>query len=105
MRHACERGGSLQHIAESWPSRGRGRGVTPKRPRAFCHCGGAEGWLPRAYRREVRKWLRDLRGLLAFAVCDFSHEHHDRGALVGKFVQSVGGGVYLVVIRAVGERG
>src|SRR5215213_539091 len=35
----------------------------------------------------------------------FLHEHHNREALVGKFVQGVGGGVYLVVIRAVGERG
>src|SRR5215211_4360048 len=100
MRGARERRGSLQHIAESWHSSGRGSGVTRKRPRAFCHGGGGEGWLPRAYRREVRKLLRDLWSLLAFAICDFSHEHHDRGELVGKFVQGVGGGVYLVVIRA-----
>src|SRR5215217_1138940 len=92
------------HSRELAQPRARKR-VTRRRPRGFCHGGGAEGWLPRSYRREVRKRLRDLWGLLAFAVCDFSHEHHDRGELVGKFVQGVGGGVYLVVIRAVGERG
>src|SRR5215217_1519927 len=92
------------HSRELTQPRARKRDHAKETP-GFGHGSGAEGWLPRAYRREVRKWLRDLRGLLAFAVCDFLHEHHDRGALVGTFVKGVGGGVYLVVIRAVGERG
>jgi hypothetical protein len=65
------------HSRELAQQRARKRGHAKETP-GFGHGGGAEGWQPRAYRREVRKRLRDLRGLLAFAVCDFLHKHHDR---------------------------
>jgi hypothetical protein len=58
------------HSRELVQPRVRKRGHAKETP-GFCHGGGAEGWLPRAYRREVRKRLRDLRGLLVFAIWDF----------------------------------
>jgi hypothetical protein len=54
------------HSRELTQPRARKRSHAKETP-GFCHC-GAEGWLPRAYRCEVRKWLRDLRGILAFAI-------------------------------------
>jgi hypothetical protein len=58
------------HSRELAQPRARKRGHAKETP-GFGHGGGAEGRLPRAYRREVRKWLRDLRDLLAFAIWDF----------------------------------
>ena len=58
------------HSRELTQPRARKRDHAKETP-GFGHGSGAEGWLPRAYRREVRKWLRDLRGLLAFAIWDF----------------------------------
>jgi hypothetical protein len=58
------------HSRELTQPRARKRDHAKETP-GFGHGSGAEGWLPRAYRREVRKWLRDLWGLLVFAIWDF----------------------------------
>src|SRR5215211_9133055 len=58
------------HSRELTQPRARKRDHAKETP-GFGHGSGAEGWLLRAYRREVRKWLRDLWGLLVFAIWDF----------------------------------
>src|SRR5215213_9743604 len=81
MRDARERRGSLQHIAESWHSSGRGREVTRRRPRVL---------VTAAAERAGCHALTGARSENVFGISGayssvpygiFSHEYHDRGAL------------------------
>jgi hypothetical protein len=50
------------HSIELAQPRARKRGYAKETP-GFCHGGGAECWLPRAYRREVKKKASGSPGL------------------------------------------